>query len=184
MSSSPMASKEELEIEMKDCDQHAGWLFQQLQMKAGFGGQTGKRGNFSSLHMGSKPTWVKLNKHCYRKQIQHPLLPLCWTFFVVALWGISSRSPPLTFTLLCGIMTGIIRQNHGTARFRQKGDSWTSHQRGPHNRRQTSAQYWPQEVQMTQCHVCGNYTKKVKENYLMQKKNFGHWSLYATRGRL
>ncbi len=44
MSSSLMASKEELEIEMKDCDQHAGWFSQQLQMKAGFGGQMGKEG--------------------------------------------------------------------------------------------------------------------------------------------
>lgn len=44
MSSSLMASKEELEIEMKDCDQHAGCLSLQLQMKAGFGGQTGKEG--------------------------------------------------------------------------------------------------------------------------------------------
>lgn len=92
------------------------------------------------------------------------------------LWGMSSRSPPLTFTLLCGIMTGIIRQDHGTG---QKGGSWASHQRGPHNRRHKSAQYWPQEVQMTQRHVCGNDTKTWKENYLMQ----GHLEQLYTKYR-
>lgn len=96
------------------------------------------------------------------------LQPLCWTFFVVVLWGISSRRAPLTFTLLCGIMTDIIRQKRRTARVGQRGDSWTSHQRGPHNRGQKSAQYWSQEVKMTQCHVCGHNTKKKERKLFMQ----------------
>ncbi len=94
------------------------------------------------------------------------LLPLCWAFFVVVLWGIRSRRAPLTFTLLCGIMTDIIWEKRGTARVGQRGDSWTSHQRGSHNGGQKSAQYWSQEDKMTQCHVCGHNAKiKKREKF-------------------